>query len=111
MPEQGTRPKPRHHQRCHAGRNGPAAKSCDAHSLSPIPSGSRYHRRDLRANRNMALYVRPLWRFTLFMLVLFVSFTALGAWQVQRLQWKLGLIAQVNANLNAPPISSDEAFR
>ncbi|HUJ47684.1 MAG TPA: SURF1 family protein [Rhizomicrobium sp.] len=45
------------------------------------------------------------------MLALFASFTALGVWQLQRLQWKLGLIAQVNANLHAPPISSAEAFR
>ncbi|HEY4115117.1 MAG TPA: SURF1 family protein [Rhizomicrobium sp.] len=53
---------------------------------------------------------RPLWKFTAFMAVLFAGFVALGVWQLERLQWKLGLIAEVNQNLKAPPISAAEAF-
>jgi len=56
------------------------------------------------------LTLRPLWKFTALMLPLFLGMVALGAWQLERLQWKLGLIAQVERNLAAPPISADEAF-
>ena len=56
------------------------------------------------------LRFRPLWKFTALMLPLFLGCIALGAWQVERLQWKLGLIAQVNRNLNAPPIPVEEAL-
>ena len=41
------------------------------------------------------------------MLAVLVS---LGAWQVQRLHWKLGLIAQVNRNLTLPSVSLDQAL-
>jgi surfeit locus 1 family protein len=34
---------------------------------------------------------------------------ALGLWQLDRLQWKLGLIAEVQRNLAAPPLSLDAA--
>lgn len=37
------------------------------------------------------------------LLVLFVGFVALGVWQVQRLAWKTGLIAQVDARVHAAP--------
>src|SRR5438045_7517342 len=50
------------------------------------------------------LHVRPLWKFTAFMLPLFLGCIALGAWQLERLQWKLALIAQASRNLGAPPI-------
>lgn len=33
-----------------------------------------------------------------------VLFTALGIWQVQRLAWKRGLIARVEARIHAPPV-------
>jgi surfeit locus 1 family protein len=56
------------------------------------------------------LIVRPLWKFTAFMLPLFLGCLALGMWQLQRLQWKLALIAQVNRNLNAPAIPVDRAL-
>jgi surfeit locus 1 family protein len=56
------------------------------------------------------LVFRPLWKFTAFMLVLFAAFTALGVWQIERLHWKLGLIAEVDQNLKAAPLSAAEAF-
>lgn len=46
----------------------------------------------------------PLWKFTAAMLPLFLGCIALGIWQLERLQWKLALIAQVNRNLGAPSI-------
>lgn len=50
-------------------------------------------------------------------LVLFTAFAAaslavligLGVWQLQRLQWKEGLIAQIEARTKSPPISLEEA--
>jgi surfeit locus 1 family protein len=56
------------------------------------------------------LHFRPLWKFTAFMLPLFLGCVALGAWQVERLQWKLALIAQVDRNLHAPPLPVREAL-
>jgi surfeit locus 1 family protein len=56
------------------------------------------------------LRFRPLWKFTAFMLPLFLGCIALGVWQIERLQWKLALIAQVNQNLSAPPIPVDRAL-
>jgi surfeit locus 1 family protein len=53
---------------------------------------------------------RPLWKFTALMLPLFLGCVALGAWQLERLQWKLALIAQVNQHLKAPPIPVDRAL-
>jgi len=34
----------------------------------------------------------------------------LGVWQIERLHWKLGLIAQMNANMVAPPLGLDGAL-
>ena len=56
------------------------------------------------------LTVRPLWKFTAFMLPPFLGCLALGMWQLQRLQWKLALIAQVNRNLNASAIPVERAM-
>jgi surfeit locus 1 family protein len=53
---------------------------------------------------------RPLPALSLFCAVLFASLIALGVWQLDRLQWKLGLIAEVQHNLAAAPISLDEAL-
>jgi surfeit locus 1 family protein len=53
---------------------------------------------------------RPLWKFTALMLPLFLACIALGVWQLERLQWKLALIAQVQRNLQVPPVSADEAL-
>ena len=35
----------------------------------------------------------------------FLSFTALGIWQVERLAWKLDLIARVDQRIHAPPVA------
>ena len=35
----------------------------------------------------------------------------LGVWQLQRLQWKLALIATVQAHMAAPPVALDQALR
>jgi len=55
-------------------------------------------------------HFHPLWKLTFASAILFAILIALGVWQLDRLQWKLGLIAQVNANLHAAPISPDEAL-
>jgi surfeit locus 1 family protein len=41
---------------------------------------------------------------TLFGVVLFAGFVALGTWQVYRLAWKRDLIARVDARVHAPPV-------
>jgi surfeit locus 1 family protein len=43
------------------------------------------------------------WSFLVFMLALTAIFVVLGVWQVNRLAWKEGLIADVTARLNQPP--------
>jgi len=40
---------------------------------------------------------------SLFWLALFVILVGLGVWQLQRLRWKEGLIAQLNATIARPP--------
>jgi surfeit locus 1 family protein len=54
---------------------------------------------------------RPLWKFTAFLLPLFLGCIALGVWQLERLQWKLALVAEVNRNLQTPPIAIERALR
>ncbi|HVU19585.1 MAG TPA: SURF1 family protein [Rhizomicrobium sp.] len=56
------------------------------------------------------LYFRPLWKLTVASAILFAILISLGLWQLDRLQWKLSLIAQVNANMHAAPISPEEAI-
>jgi surfeit locus 1 family protein len=56
------------------------------------------------------LHFRPLWKLTFASAVLFAILISLGVWQLNRLQWKLGLIAQVDRNMHAAPISPDEAL-
>jgi surfeit locus 1 family protein len=57
------------------------------------------------------MYFRPLPRFTAFCIPLFLALIALGVWQLDRLQWKLGLIAEMNAHLNAPAVSLDRMLQ
>jgi surfeit locus 1 family protein len=45
---------------------------------------------------------RLLWP-SLFWLALFLILVALGTWQLERLQWKEGLIAKLNATMAQPP--------
>ena len=55
-------------------------------------------------------HFRPLPILTIVCTVMFAALISLGVWQVQRLHWKLGLIAQVNQSLAQPPVSFDEAL-
>lgn len=51
---------------------------------------------------------RPLWQTGLALalaVLLMIAFAALGVWQLQRLSWKLDLIAQVEARVHAEPES------
>lgn len=57
------------------------------------------------------MYFRPLPRFTLFCVPLFLALLALGFWQLQRLHWKLGLIAEMDAHLHAPALSLDQMLK
>jgi surfeit locus 1 family protein len=51
------------------------------------------------------LVFRPLPFFTVAAAVLFASLISLGVWQLDRLQWKLALIARVDSNMHAAPIT------
>jgi surfeit locus 1 family protein len=44
-------------------------------------------------------------------LLLIVLFAGLGTWQVQRLNWKLDLIARVDSRVHAPPVAPPPAAR
>jgi surfeit locus 1 family protein len=57
------------------------------------------------------MYFRPLPRFTAFCVPLLAALIALGVWQLERLHWKLGLIAEMNAHLHAAPISLDDILK
>jgi surfeit locus 1 family protein len=53
----------------------------------------------------MAIRFRPYPGFTIAALVMTAILVGLGVWQLERLQWKLGLIAEVNGHMTAPPVS------
>lgn len=53
---------------------------------------------------------RGLWLPSLFWLAMFLILVALGTWQVQRLHWKEGLIAQRQAAVSGPPIALPETL-
>jgi len=57
------------------------------------------------------MYFRPLARMTLFFVPMFAALVALGVWQLERLQWTLGLIAEMDAHLHAAPLSLDEMLK
>ena len=52
---------------------------------------------------------RGLLGFTALMLAAFVVLIGLGLWQLQRLEWKEGLIAKIEARTKAPPIGLEDA--
>lgn len=54
---------------------------------------------------------RPYPGFTIAVAVMFAILCGLGFWQLERLQWKLNLVAQVEANMAAAPLSLDEAIQ
>lgn len=53
---------------------------------------------------------RPYPGFTIACAILFAILCWLGFWQLERLQWKLALIAQVNGNMAAAPVSLDDVL-
>ena len=55
-------------------------------------------------------HFRPLPILTIVCTVMFAALISLGVWQLQRLHWKLGLIAEVNHSLALPPVSLDKAL-
>lgn len=65
----------------------------------PIPAESNG---DLQAkpSRTLLVFMAVLGAF------LFALFAGLGIWQVERLQWKLDLIARVNERVNAKPVAA-----
>lgn len=58
----------------------------------------------------MCLYFRPLPRLTVAATLAFALLSGLGVWQIERLHWKLALIAEVNRNLSAPPLTLRQAL-
>jgi surfeit locus 1 family protein len=58
----------------------------------------------------MSVSFRPLPALTVVCTILFAGLIALGVWQLQRLQWKLGLIAEVNRNMVSEPLTLDQAL-
>ena len=51
---------------------------------------------------------RPYPGLTIACAILFAILCGLGSWQLERLQWKLALIATVNGHMAAAPISLDQ---
>lgn len=51
---------------------------------------------------------QPKLKLGLCALLLFVTFVALGTWQVQRLYWKRALIERVEQRVHAPPVALSE---
>jgi surfeit locus 1 family protein len=54
---------------------------------------------------------RPYPGLTVACAVLFAILCGLGVWQLERLQWKLALIATVNGHLADAPVSLDQVLR
>ena len=59
----------------------------------------------------MKAYFRPLPGLTVASSILFMVLVGLGAWQLERREWKLALIATMSAHLRAAPISLDDALK
>ena len=59
----------------------------------------------------MALRFRPYLGVTIAAVIAAAILIGLGVWQLQRLQWKLGLIAEVNGHMAAPPVSLDDLLK
>jgi len=54
---------------------------------------------------------RPLIGLSLATAALFTLLVGLGVWQLERLQWKLALIATAHRNIESPPMSLAEVLR
>lgn len=59
----------------------------------------------------MALQFRPYPGVTVAAVIATAILVGLGVWQLQRLQWKLALIAEVNGHMTAPPLPLGEALK
>lgn len=57
------------------------------------------------------MYFRPLLKPTLWFLPMFSVLVGLGTWQVERLHWKLDLIAKIQKNLSAPPLTLSQILK
>lgn len=53
---------------------------------------------------------RPYPGMTIACAIAFAILCGLGVWQLERLQWKLALIARVNSHMAAPPVSLDKVL-
>ena len=56
----------------------------------------------------MKIKFRPMPWLTAIVAVMLVILISLGVWQYQRLQWKTDLLAEVEASVTAPPLTSLE---
>ena len=54
---------------------------------------------------------RPYPGLTIACALLFALLCGLGVWQLERLQWKLALIARVNGHMAAAPVPLDRIWR
>lgn len=54
---------------------------------------------------------RPYPGLTIAAAITFAILCGLGIWQLERLQWKLALIATVERNMAAPPLTLDQALK
>jgi surfeit locus 1 family protein len=52
---------------------------------------------------------RPYPGFTIFTVIMLAILCGLGVWQLERLQWKLALIARVSGHMAAAPLSLEQA--
>lgn len=59
----------------------------------------------------MRLYFQPILELTVAAAVVFALLMGLGIWQIERLHWKLNLIAMMNRNMHIRPISLDDNGR
>jgi surfeit locus 1 family protein len=59
----------------------------------------------------MALRFRPYPGVTVAVVIAAAILVGLGVWQLQRLQWKLALIAEVDGHMTAAPLSLDQALK
>lgn len=58
----------------------------------------------------MRFSFRPMLVPTLWFLPMFAILISLGIWQIERLHWKLDLIAKIHSGLSQPPVSLREAL-
>ena len=57
---------------------------------------------------NSGMTFRPYPGMTIACVLLFALLCWLGVWQLERLQWKLALIATVNGHMTAAPVTLDK---